>query len=679
MLIQKLDPDKLTPAYGILCQHLWTGIDDLPVSSTLCVVEPGEVARAHQHQEHESFVIIKGRGRMTVDGESAEVGAGDAVLMKPFSSHELANLSDGEELVFLDLCWEDLAVAAAANREGLAAATPTTAGGRRSVVVTATPPTPNGNLHVGHLSGPYLSADVFTRYLKLRGHRALYLSGVDDHQSYTEVRGIGEGASARAIADRFGDAMEETLRRAAVEMDVFARPQRSPYHTAMVQEVFAALYESGALVAREAPTLYCEPCGRYLFEAHVSGRCPHCGEGSGGNACEACGWPNDCVDLVDPRCKHCGGEPAVRPLTRIYFPLAPFAERLREYWAGAHLNPHLRALCEDMLTKGLPDIAVSQQTDWGIPVPVAGFEDQRIYVWFEMGPGYLAATQEALDAREPGASWRDAWCSEEREVVQFFGFDNGYFHGVLFPATFFAWDPAIRPPRAFVTNEFYRYEGSKFSTSRNHALWGPELLDRVPVDSARFYLAYDCPERAQNNFTLAALQETVARELLGEWEPWLRSLGARLIAEFAGAVPSTGAWTDEHRHFYQALISLTAEAAAAYEAETFSPQRATRVCAELVRTARRFAAAEEHWRRLPSRFEERRTALALEVLAAKVLAVVAAPVMPGFAARLWADLGFDGPLRWEEVPEFVPGGRKVEGLDRSHFTAVEEPRHAAIG
>lgn len=672
MLIRKFNREEFGRAYGILCQGVypWRGEADTPFGTAWCIVEPGGTAKAHKHQEHETFLIVKGRGRMTVDGETAEVGPGDVVLMKPFHSHELKNASTEEDLLFLDIYWEEMATAARLNEEALSR----TAARPASVLVTATPPTPNGDLHVGHLSGPYLGADIYTRYLRMRGIETRYLTGVDDHQSYTDFRARQLSSTPRQVADRFGDAIETTLERADIAVDQCARPHASPHHARLVQEVFLRLYERGAIVARQADTLYCETCQTFLFEAYVSGTCPTCGDGTYGNACEVCGWPNDCVDLIDPKCRLCGEVPTVRPLERLYFPLAPYAKQLSEHWARAHMNPHLRSLCEQMLERGLPDIAVSQVNHWGIPVPVPGFEEQRIYVWFEMGPGYLAATQEVLEREQAGVGWRPAWTSDERQVVHFFGFDNGYFHAVLFPATFLAFDPEIRLPHAYVTNEFYRYEGAKFSTSRNHAMWGQELLDRVPADVARFYLAYDGPEAEQTNFVFSELEATVRRELVAGWEPWLRSLGAKLAADFGGKVPGTGAWTDHHQRFYQTLAGLTAEAAAAYEAETFSPQRASRVLGELVRSARRFAKAQEPYRQLGHRYEEWRTAVALEVLAAKTLALVAAPILPGFAAGLWRDLGCpaDGLLHgsWEDAPAFVAGGTQVGDLDRAYFAVA---------
>lgn len=668
MLIESLDPEKLVSAYGILCQGLELGGGKLapPVAVTWCVVEPGGTARAHKHQEHEAFLIARGTGIMTVDGESRDVKPGDAVMMPPFSSHELRNTGE-EELLFLDLCWEDLSQAVEVNEEAVASAT----GDRpKRVLITATPPTPNGDLHVGHLSGPYLCADVFRRYLAQRGVDARYLTGVDDHQTYVVKKAKAQGKTPKEVAAAYGDSMQETWKGMEIGLEHVARPYESPYHVELVQEVFNDLYRKGAIVARDADTLYCETCDAYLFEARVHGTCPYCGKGCDGNACEDCGRPNDCVDLVDPSCAVCGNAPVTKTLRRLYFPLAPYEEQLRHYWENADMNPHLRTLCQAMLADGLPEIAVSQKGDWGIPVTLDGFEDQQIYCWFEMGPGYLAATRELWENAGRGEGWEPVWTDPQTEVVQFFGYDNGYYHAVLFPATFLAMDAGIRLPAAFVTNEFYFYEGSKFSTSRNHAMWGKELLSQVPADVARFYLAYDCPERENNNFRMEALKETVRRELVERWNPWLADLEAKLKDEFNGAVPGTGGWTEDHQRFYKTLLDLIGQAATAYEASTFSAQRAARALMELVRSARHFAKGEDHKKGIEHLYEQRRTAVALEVLAAKVLAQIADPVMPGFAAGLRNALGLPSPPKWEEVPEFVHSGHKIGSLRDLAFQPV---------
>ncbi|MEM7351850.1 MAG: class I tRNA ligase family protein [Acidobacteriota bacterium] len=656
MLIQKMSPEAFSKAYGILClgAHPWQGVAEAPFYATWCAIEPGHVARAHKHQEHEVFAIVKGRGMMRVDDERVEVGPGDMVFMQPWNVHELTNLSDEDDLLFLDLCWESMEEAAADNEAALS----TVAERSEHELVIATPPTANGDLHVGHLAGPFLAADIYARYQRLRGVEVTYLTGADRHPTYVAARAHQLGEAPAAIAERFGQQMAETLGRANIEVDHWARPDRSPHHVSWTRDVFATLFERGVLVARDAPTLYCEPCRQWLHEAFVHGKCPHCGADSGGNACESCGRPNDCVDLIEPRCSLCQGEPQTRDVERIYLPLAPFADRLETFWSEVGMSSHLQALCSQMLADGLPDIAVSHPGEWGIPVPVESFEGQRIYVWFEMAPGFLAATREALEGRQDAPDWRQLWTAERHEIRQFFGFDNGYFFALLFPAIQMAYDGDLHLPKTFLVNELYRYEGSKFSTSRNHGLQARELLAQVPVDTARFFLAYDGPEREQTTFSMAALRETVERQLAGDWQTWLRGFAEGVEEEFEGVVPGTGAWTDEQQRFFRTLGQLVASAAEAYEAATFSPRRAARVLCQLVEEARRFAGSEEHWRGLAHRFEERRTAVALEALAAKTLAQLAAPIMPGFAQDLWHSLGCNGELRWDETPEF-PSGQKI--------------------
>lgn len=542
-------------------------------------------------------------------------------------------------------------------------------------LILITPPTPNGDLHVGHLSGPYLAADIHSRYLELRGVEKYSLTGSDDHQTYVDFKASQINSTPQEVAQRFGDLMHRTLQAARIDVDVFMRPHQSPRHIQAVQDFFTKLYTDGKLIAREAASLYCETCAKYVFEAYVRGHCPHCGAPSGGNACEDCGQPNDCVDLREPICNHCGGRPGVKTYTRLYFPLRAYEQPLREHFKTATLNTHLRALCEQMLADGLPDIPVSHIADWGIPVPAAGFEGQRIYVWFEMAPGYLAATEQLCEQRDLKGGWQQFWHEDDVDLVQFFGFDNGYFFAVLFPALYLAYDHRIKPPQVCVTNEFYRLDGLKFSTSRNHAIWGQQILQHEPSDTVRFHLAYGGPERRQTNFTMSDYQSTVQRELVDGWQAWLQELGAKVSAVYEGGTPDVAALSDNQRQFYETLKALSADAAIAYAAKTFSPQRATRVLCELVRIAHNFGAAEDHWQGVAGHHAERQSAIALELLAAKTLAILSAPLMPDFAARLWQDLGYDSSRltgAWAETPEWVADGRKFKRPEQPYFTT---PRH----
>jgi methionyl-tRNA synthetase len=678
--VRKLDPGSFVHAYNVDLQPLypWEGVAQPPFGAAWAVLAPGESTKPHAHQECESFFIARGRGVLALGDERTEVGVGDVSFHTPFDAHVLTNSSETEDLFFLTVYWEDRAHWEAGEARPA-----------REVVrtlVTAAPPTPNGDLHLGHLAGPYLSADFHARYLRLRGIDGRLACGSDDNSPWVEGKALESGSTPEATARGFTDAIVESLELAGIELAAFPRPNESRHHREAVREVFAALHARGDLVERQVATPFCERCDRVLVEFRVRGRCSRCGSGVTGNTCEECGWVNH-AELVDPECTQCGARAVLRPSRRLVFPLARQAARLRDWYRRVEMPTNLRSFCAEALARGLPEVPATQPGEWGIEVPVPGFEDQRIYVWFEIGPRYLGYARHLSAADGEGGGWQRWWKSGDARVVQFCGFDNSFYYGVYIPAVLLAFDPEIRLPDAVITNEFYRLDGEKFSTSRGHRILGRDLLSRVPADPVRFYLAHTCPEREQTAFTLEAFRAGCRRELIDGWEGWLRRLGQRVDELHGGKLPATGDWTGEHHRFLRRLESLLAEAAEAYEAAGFSPQRATRVMAELVREARRFGRGELHWDRSADvKGEERRTALALEALAAKVLALVAAPVMPEAAARLWRALGLGpgglgadagggggvGPAAgdWDRALEWVPAGADVSGLREPLFPGL---------
>ncbi|MDH6575017.1 class I tRNA ligase family protein [Kitasatospora sp. MAP5-34] len=527
-------------------------------------------------------------------------------------------------------------------------------------LVTAAPPTPNGDLHLGHLSGPYSGADIHIRAHRLRNNGGLFLTGSDVHQSYVPTKARRDGADPLEMAAGFADEIARIFASAGFAPDSYVRPQHSELHRTIVREFFGRLHARGALRARTEPALFCGDCDRYLFEAHLTGKCPHCGAASDGNSCENCALPNQCTDLVDPLCNACGGTPVERPVQRLVFPLSEYADQLRAFHAATDMSPQLEALCADMIERGLPDIPVSHPTDWGIEMPVPGFEDQRIYVWAEMMPGYFAELAEALHgAGQAPESWRTVWNDPDTEIVQFFGFDNGYFHALLQPALLMAYDPSYRLPRALVTNEFYQLGTSKFSTSRRHAIWANDLLAAVPADAARFVLSHDRPENERTSFSWARFHELVDTELAGTWQHWLTGLFSRIEAQADGLVPQASEASRSQAQFLRLLDRIAEDCLLAYSAASFSPRRATRILCELVRCAQDFAAGQTRTREAGSTT----TALAYEAAAARTLAQLAYPVMPEFAERLWTSLGEEGSPRWDGVQLPTPG-RPVETRTR---------------
>jgi methionyl-tRNA synthetase len=545
----------------------------------------------------------------------------------------------------------------------------------KKVLVLAPPPTPNGDLHVGHLSGPYLRADIYARYSRMLGNETYYLCGIDEHQSYVALKGRQIGLSPQETADRFAAEIEQTLAAAHIQMDLIARPSRLSHHRPLVEKFFCRLQREARIVEREEPCLFCSTCRMYLFEAYVRGYCPHCGELSGGNSCEACGQPNDCRDLRHPVCNICGTNAGVQNVTRFFLPLCHYKKQLQEYFDMATMSSNARALGEQMIKDGLPEIAVTHPADWGLSTPV--MSGQKIYVWFEMAAGVLAATQALSEAIDEPGGWERFWKSADVEIVKFLGFDNTFFYSLFFSAIFQAYDREIRPPQALLANEFYRLEGLKFSTSRNHAIWGRELLRDQNVDLVRFYLAYSGPETEQTSFTLAEYQQTVKRELIDGLQEWLRQLGNAVSNEYSGIAPAPGMWTGTMHSFYGWLNNIVEKAAAGYNTKEFSTQRIARLLLELTREARFFSHSESHWKRVSDRRLTRNTAIALELLAAKTLALLAAPIMPGFSRRLWQDLGQTSSLEvhsWPRHLEWIRPGTPIANLSRNYFDQYEHAK-----
>ncbi|MEV2241951.1 class I tRNA ligase family protein [Micromonospora sp. NPDC049891] len=516
----------------------------------------------------------------------------------------------------------------------------------------APPPTPNGDLHLGHLSGPYLAADIFARHQRRKDAPAVYLCGLDDHQTYTALQGIRDGRTPDQVADDFGARIESALERANMSIDVMVRPRASARYTTFVQDFIRVLYEGGQVVPRERPLPYCAGCERWCYEAYVSGGCPHCGAGTGGNCCEGCGWPNQCADLSDPTCTVCGTRCEIRQVRQLVFPLEPHRDRLTAYWADTVMSPHVARLCREAASAGLPDLAVSYPGDWGIPATVSGFTDQRIYVWAEMAAGYLGTY--------PGHPevWR-----RSGQVVQFSGYDNAFFYAAFFPALMTAFDPGVRPPTAFVTNEFYQLDGLKFSTSRRHAIWLREVLDEVPADLLRLYLAAEGPAVAETNFTWPQFDRHIRQVLLPRWAQWWNELSRRATTT-AGAPRLRADRTVEQRRFRARVQAIADQVDQALGAAEFSTRRAVDLLDLLVREAADFGAAHDASRAGTDGLAE---AVGLEVEAAAVFALSLSPIAPATAQQVWAALGLPGHVH--EVPwadrDALPVDRSaVVGLDQ---------------
>ena len=600
----------------------------------MSLIEPGGASQLHRHHEGETFIILSGSGLMTVDDETEPVGGGDVIFMDPLSDHTLANASDTEQLLFLNVYWEDIKLLLKDEddeAEQTSQGVPTLA--------YAPPPQPDGDLHWEHLSGPVLSADMYARHRRMQGDSAYFVLGTDDHRSQVASLAQARGETPQQTADAVAAEIASTLEEAGVDCGLFFRPNASEQHRELVDTFVRQLHADGHLVAKENPTPRADLADLDLF-------------GSDSNHED-------------------GGQ------QRLYFPLEPHRAVLEEYLRKVTMTTQHRALISRLMDGELPDVVASQPGDWGIPVAVDGFEGQVVSPWLERLPSYLAGAAEVAEKAGMEGGWRAFWGAENARVVQFLDQDSCWDHGVLYPLVLKAFDADATLPEAFVSSQSYRLDASELNDG-GQAQWIREMVQANSPDTVRCYAAYTSPEAESAEFSAEGFAAFVRQELIGKWQAWLADAQGRVDAAYDGKIPEAGAWTDRHLAFLKRLKSHLDQAADAYSAETFSPQQLTRVASELVRCAHAFGKAEDAWATSPAAHNERRTAIALEMAAVRTLAMITQPLMPAFSDRLWSSLGYEEKLNeWEHEPHFVTPGNMAKGLDGTYFPEPVALKEAA--
>ncbi len=641
MKIRKFDRATLeSEPHNVLFRDLypWDEIDRTPFGASLAVVEASGKTMVHSHEPCETFVICNGHGTMTINGQVSKVSTGDVIYMEPQSVHFIQNDSDTDPLMFLSVFWD------APEEEGDYGDEEDEAPAARAVgtprLILPSPPTSNGPLHLGHLSGPYIMADVLKRFDRLRGLNSHWVCLTDDHQSYVELKSQLEEKPILETSNHYAERVYAALKAFDAAPDALVRPALDEAYKASVTQAFLKLYAGGHLEAKEVDAFQC--CDTVLFDGHVIGACPHCGETSRGFACEQCCLPNNTTDLAEPECIHCEGTPTLIKTRRLFFPVAPFADRLASYHVGLRLSPRLRALAAGMVAgAALMAPPATQVSGWGIPVPIEGFEGQIISPWFEvaLAAGFL----------------REKYSGD---VVCFFGYDNAFLYLMHDPAVSLALDVPL--PVALGPNEYLLLNDAKMSTSGDHALDACEVLEKVPSDLLRLYLAGVRPEDSTFSASLAHLGQLMELRVIQPWQNWLERLGRALTTESGSKAPQPSDFSPEHHEFFHSLQSILGRTEHAYQ--TFSLQEVSRCIHELIERVTAFSLAQANMVGIPTLQRQRETALALELAAARLLCYVTGPLMPKFAAQLWKFLGFRTSMEqegWPSTPTFVPPGQRV--------------------
>ena len=450
-----------------------------------------------------------------------------------------------------------------------------TSDGRKTIIIPATP-TSNGDLHVGHLAGPYLASDVYTRYLRANGRPVIYTTCTDDSQSYVVSTARRRGTTPQALCVSATAAIERTLR--ATGLSMAGLPPIDDRYRDTVRRFVTSLHAAGRFRTKTVRLPYARNAGTYLYDAMISGTCPVCLSGSSGGACETCGHPNNYDELLAPHSTLDPSDPiAYRERTILVLPMEEYRERLAVYYAAreGRWRPHAMQLIRELLAKPLPDVPVTIPGSWGIPAPFPETPGQVLYPWIEAMPASIYSTWwSAAQLGETTAAVDEHWRAEhDAELVYFHGFDNVYHWGLMDLVFLMAHGDRYITPENNVCNEFYDLDGEKFSTSRNHLIWSADLVAEVPRDLVRFHLALTAPEYQRTNFGMDALRGAVQRRLVEPWNGLADALSLAMMgADTATPLPTTAAGR-------QRAAAMARRLRLCYELPSFSVTRAAETIA----------------------------------------------------------------------------------------------------
>ncbi len=521
-------------------------------------------------------------------------------------------------------------------------------------LVTGALPYANGRIHIGHVAGAYLPADICARYLRLRGREVAFICGSDENGVPITISAMRKGVTPQQIIDRYHHANLRAFEGLGIRFDYYGRTS-CDLHDRVAQAFFLRLHERGHIQRRTTQQLYCPSCGMYLPDRYVEGTCYHCGKpGAKGDQCESCGRMIDATELVEPKCILCGATPEVRETDHWFLRLDAFEKELHAYLdSHDHFRDNVKRFSYNLLKQGLQPRGVTRDLDWGVPLPLEGVAGKVLYVWFDAPIGYVTFTQQWAAEQGDADRWRAFWQAEDTRIVHFIGKDNIVFHAIVWPAMLMG-HGEYQLPYDVVANEFLNIRGAKTSTSRNYAVWVDEYLEHFEPDPLRYYLTAIAPETSDSDFTWedfqqrnnAELADTLgnfiqrnlvfARKYFGGKAPDARIAGAGegMLRDTDAAREEVARLLDGHR-YKQALERLM----------------------RLAQAGNQFLEAEEPWRTRKSDPDRCAAAVHAGLRVVEALSVLMAPFLPSAAERLRTMLNLPALAHgdWDRPARLAPG------------------------
>ncbi len=542
--------------------------------------------------------------------------------------------------------------------------------------LTAALPYTNGPIHIGHLAGVYVPADIYARYLRLQGHDVAFICGSDEHGVPITIKAKKEGISPQDVVDRYHKIIENSFKEFGISFDNYSRTS-SKIHHETASDFFNTLHDKGAFLEETTDQLYDAEAQQFLADRFVLGTCPKCGfTESYGDQCEACGTSHNATDLIEPKSAISGNVPVLKSTKHWYLPLDQHQEFLQTWIGTEHKHDwksNVYGQCMSWINDGLRARAVTRDLDWGIPVPVEGADGKVLYVWFDAPIGYISSTKEW--ARANGKDWEPYWKDKETNLLHFIGKDNIVFHCIIFPAMLKAEGSYILPKNV-PANEFLNLEGQKLSTSKNWAVWLPDYLKAFPdqQDVLRYVLTATAPETKDNDFTWKDFQARNNNELVAVYGNFINRVLVLTHKYYSGKVPQLKELTGADKGVLGELSTMPKEIQQSLERFRF--REASQILMNLARSGNKYLADEEPWKVIKTNPERVQTIMYTALQIASGLSVLSEPFLPHTAEKLQKMLRLDPTPSWQDVRQghtLLASGHCI-GKPSLLFTKIEDPK-----
>jgi len=552
---------------------------------------------------------------------------------------------------------------------------------KKKIYIGVAWPYANGSLHLGHIAGCYLPADIFARYNRLIGNYVLMVSGSDEHGTPITITADKENTTPQNIVDRYSKEHAENMKQMGISFDLFTRTT-TKNHSDVVQDIFLTLYKNKEIYKKKVEAFYCKDCKRFLPDRYIEGTCPHCGnKNARGDQCDECGKLLDPQELRDIKCKICGSTPEIKTSEHLFFALSKFKPKLLDWIKDKkHWKPSVLSFTRNWLKSGLKDRAITRDIEWGVKVPVDGFEDKRIYVWFDAVIGYLSASIEWSKKTGEPDRWEYWWKDPKAKHYYFLAKDNIPFHTLIWPSIIIGYRKNLDLPYDIPANEYLRLKGEQFSKSRGTAVWVPDIIKQFDVDAIRYYLAINMPENKDTNWMWDDFVAKNNDELVGAYGNFIHRV-VTFTSKNYEEIPKLGKLDDLDKKAIKKIEETSRKVSEALEICSF--KKALRLVMDLAKFGNYYFDQKQPWTLIKNDKETCGSVLHICLKIVKGLSIFMAPFLPFSSDEIWKLLGEKDSVHkasWNAALEDLKVGTVLKKpvplfkkLDLKEFIMEEDP------